>query len=125
MQYDKENIFAKIINGEIPCDKIYEDDFVLAFNDIAKAAPTHILVIPKGEYISFSDFVLKAKSNEVSGFFQKVRKIAVEIAGLEEDGFRIITNHGKDGSQSVFHFHVHILGGKQLGGLLADDTLIR
>jgi histidine triad (HIT) family protein len=123
--YDQENIFAKIIRGEIPSDKVYEDNDVLAFKDVNPAAPVHALVIPKGEYISFNDFAINATPDIVANFFRKVREIAVNELGLEEDGYRIVFNHGKNASQTVFHFHVHILGGKPLGGLIASDSLKR
>ena len=119
--YDKNNIFAKIIRGEIPAKKVYEDEKVLAFNDIQPAAPVHILVVTKGEYVSFNDFVQKAKAEEVKGFFARIQKIAEE-QGLDKNGYRIITNHGSDASQSVFHFHVHIIGGRPLGALIPGDT---
>lgn len=124
MMYDSSNIFAKILRGEIPAKKVFEDDDVLAFHDIAAAAPVHVLVVPKGEYVSFHDFMAKACAEEVAGFFSRVRSVAEKL-GLAQDGYRLITNHGFNGSQSVPHFHVHILGGKQLGGLLADDPLTR
>lgn len=124
MSYDRNNVFAKILRGEIPSKAVYEDEAVLAFHDISGAAPVHVLVIPKGEYTSFHDFAVKAKPEEVGGFFQRVRKVAEEL-GLAPDGYRLVTNHGYNGSQSVAHFHVHILGGRQLGGLLADDKLVR
>ena len=122
--YDENNIFARIIRGELPASKVYEDDQVLAFNDISPAAPAHVLVIPKGKYISFDDFMVKADERTVKHFFFTVRKIAADM-GLKENGYRLITNHGRDGSQTVPHFHVHILGGKQLGALLAGDRKIR
>lgn len=124
MDYDKDNIFAKILRGEIPNKTVFEDDDVLAFHDVAAAAPVHVLVIPKGEYISFHDFMAKACAEEVAGFFSRVRSVAEKL-GLPEDGYRLIMNHGYNGSQSVPHFHVHILGGQQLGGLLAHDNLVR
>ncbi len=117
MAYDKSNIFAKILRGEIPCKKIYEDDFALAFEDIAPAAPAHVLVIPKGEYVSFHDFTDHAPAEVMRGFFAAVREVAVQL-GLEQSGYRIISNHGADASQTVHHFHVHILGGRGLGGLV-------
>ena len=117
-QYDSNNIFAKIIHGEIPCKKVYEDDNTLAFHDVQPASPSHILVIPKGEYVSFDDFVHKASKQEIAEFFLAVRTIARDF-GLKETGYRLITNHGKDAEQSVPHFHVHLLGGKSLGRLLA------
>lgn len=123
-KYDSNNIFAKIIRGEIPCTKVYEDEKVLAFHDISKAAPTHVLVVPKGEYVSFAEFVCKANQEEKVDFFIKVAEIA-GLLGLNEDGYRLITNNGSDASQTVEHFHIHILGGKKLGGLLPKDKLIR
>lgn len=124
MTYDSQNIFAKMLRADIPCDRVYEDDYALAFHDIAPAAPVHVLVIPKGDYVSFDDFMQKAPANMVSGFFAAVQHIAAQL-GLQEGGYRLISNHGADASQSVAHFHVHILGGRPLGGLLADDPLTR
>lgn len=117
MAYDRENIFAKILRGEIPCKKIYEDHFALAFEDIAPAAPVHVLVIPKGEYSSFHDFIVDAPPEMVQGFFAAVQKVAAELK-LETNGYRIISNHGAQAGQAVPHFHVHILGGRPLGKLL-------
>lgn len=125
MTYDENNIFAKMIRGDMDCDKVYEDDHVLAFNDIAPAAPTHVLVIPKGNYISFDDFASNGNTEEVKTFFTTVQKIATEILGLQESGYRLICNHGPDSSQAVHHFHVHILGGRPLGGLVSGDALVR
>lgn len=122
--YDKDNIFAKIIRGEIHSDKVYEDDKVVAFKDLHPAAPIHVLVIPKGEYISFNDFAVKAGAEEVKSFFSAVQKIA-EQQGLDESGYRLITNHGPDASQTVHHFHVHVIGGRSLGGLVSGDALSR
>ncbi len=124
MIYNNSNIFAKIIRGEIPADKIFEDDKVLAFHDISKAAPTHILVIPKGEYVDFLDFTAKATSEEISYFFKKVNDIA-KLAQADESGFRLISNIGSDAHQTVPHFHLHILAGKTLGPLLSNDNLLR
>jgi histidine triad (HIT) family protein len=118
MPYDKNNIFAKILRGEIPCKKIYEDEFALAFNDIAPQAPVHVLVIPKGEYISFDDFAAKAPKDLVQGFFTAVQKVAAQLE-LTEGGYRLIANHGENAGQLVPHFHVHILAGKPLGKLVA------
>ena len=111
--YDKNNIFAKIIRKEIPCKIIYEDSEVLAFHDISAVAPVHVLVIPKGEYTSFDDFAVVAEPEIVGRFFAKVRNIAHDL-GVDETGYRIVTNHGPDASQTVHHFHVHILGGQKL-----------
>lgn len=116
-EYNPNNVFAKIIRGEIPSTKIFEDEQVLAIKDVAPSAPVHVLVIPKKPYVSFDDFVQTAKGNEIEIFFNKVRKVADHL-GLVESGYRIIFNHGRDAMQSVPHFHVHILGGKKLGALV-------
>lgn len=116
--YDNNNIFAKILRGEIPCEKIYEDEYVLAFPDINPKAPTHILVIPKGAYICFDDFAARASAEEIQGFFKAVTHITRE-KGLQEKGFRLISNKGVNGGQEVPHYHVHILGGKQMGPMLS------
>lgn len=118
MSYNDQNIFAKILRGEIPCDKVYEDEHVLAFNDIAPQAPTHILVIPKGQYIAIDDFGANAPAEEIKAFYAAISKIADEH-GLTNEGFRTIANTGTNGGQEVPHFHVHILGGKKLGPMLA------
>ncbi len=120
MIYDKNNIFAKILRGEIPSTKIYEDDFCLAFNDINPQSKIHILVIPKGEYISFDDFSKKASLEEFNAFFRAVGKISRD-AKISSSGYRIISNHGPDSHQEVPHFHVHILGGRPLGPLLVQS----
>ncbi len=116
--YDDNNIFAKILKGEIPCDKVYEDDFVLAFNDITPKAPVHILLIPKGKYVSIDDFGANASAAEVKGFYAALAKI-VQEKGIAETGFRSIANTGDDGGQEVPHFHVHILGGKPIGQMIS------
>lgn len=117
MAYDVSNVFAKILRGEIPCKAVYEDEWALAFPDIAPAAPLHVLVIPKGEFTSFHDFMQLATPAQVAGFFAAVQKVAA-LLGAEKGGYRLISNHGVDAAQSVAHFHVHILAGKELGGLL-------
>jgi diadenosine tetraphosphate (Ap4A) HIT family hydrolase len=117
MAYDKNNIFARIIRGEMQAKKIYEDEFVLAIEDIAPAAPSHVLIMPKGNYSSFDDFSTHADPKTVAHFFKTVASIAEKLK-LQESGYRLITNHGADASQSVAHFHVHLLGGRALGGLL-------
>jgi histidine triad (HIT) family protein len=119
MAYDNSNIFAKIIRGEIPTKKLYEDEYVIAIEDIEPAAPTHILVIPKGDYSSFDDFSQNASPETIARFFTTIQKLAKQF-GIDKSGYRLITNHGQDASQSVAHFHVHLLGGKQLGKLLPD-----
>lgn len=115
--YDSSNIFARILRGEIPCSKVYEDDHVLAFNDIAPKAPVHVLVIPKGAYISIDDFGMNAPAEEIKALYSAVAKIAAE-KGLTDTGFRTIANTGLNGGQEVPHFHLHILGGKKLGAML-------
>lgn len=117
MAYDVNNIFAKILRGEIPCDKVYEDDFSLAFRDINPQAPTHVLVIPKGPYVSFDDFSEKANPQELSGFFKAVGKVAKELK-INHDGYRLLANHGANAHQEVPHFHVHLFAGKPLGPML-------
>ena len=111
--YDQNNIFARIIRGEVASVKIYEDEKILAFEDVNKEAPVHILVVPKGEFVSFSDFVTKSDSGEIDDFFKKVAKIASD-QGLDASGYRLITNNGSGAGQTVFHFHVHILGKKKM-----------
>jgi diadenosine tetraphosphate (Ap4A) HIT family hydrolase len=119
MAYDDNNIFARILRGEIPAKKIYEDDYALAFPDIAPKAPTHVLVIPKGKYTSIHDFGARANEAEIAGFYRAVSKIAQDL-GLVEGGFRSIANTGLNGGQEVPHFHIHLLGGKQLGAMISD-----
>ena len=117
MSYDSNNIFAKILRGEIPCNKAFENDYALAFHDISPAAPVHILVVPKGAYVSFDDFAVKASADEIAGFFKAVQTVAA-AAGVDAEGYRLLANHGSNAGQEVPHFHVHILGGRPLGGLL-------
>lgn len=117
MSYDDSNVFARILRGEIPCDKVYEDDHVLAFKDIAPMAPVHILVIPKGAYVSSADFAAKASAEEKAAFMTALGHIAQE-AGLDPDGYRLIANHGQNAHQEVPHFHMHIVGGRTLGRML-------
>ena len=124
MSYSQDNIFAKIIRGEIPAKKVYEDEKVLAFHDISQAAPIHVLVIPKGEYLDFHAFASKASSQDVAHFFKKVSEIAT-ILEADKTGYRLISNIGSDSHQTVPHFHVHILAGKKLGPLLSHVNLLR
>jgi histidine triad (HIT) family protein len=120
MSYDRDNVFAKILRGEIPCQKIYEDAHVLAFKDIRPQAPVHALVIPKGEYVSFDDFSAKASAEEQAAFLRAVGQVARGL-GVAESGYRILTNSGTDANQEVAHFHVHIFGGKKLGRMLPRE----
>ncbi len=116
--YDTQNIFARILRGDIPCQKVYEDDHVLAFRDIQPKAPTHILVIPKGAYIDIADFGARASSDEIAAFFRAVAKIS-EQENVINTGFRSIANTGLNGGQEVPHFHLHLLGGKHIGPMVA------
>jgi diadenosine tetraphosphate (Ap4A) HIT family hydrolase len=115
--YDEQNIFARILRGEIPCKRVAEDDFTLAFHDINPQAPVHVLVIPKGPYVSFADFSAKASEAEIAGFFRAVGRVAHDL-GVETPGYRLLANMGPDSNQEVPHFHVHILAGKNLGRML-------
>ena len=117
MAYENDNVFAKILRGELPCDKVYENDHALAFRDIQPQAPVHILVIPKGSYVSLDDFSENASDAEISEFFRAVGLVARD-ARVVETGYRVLTNHGDDGHQEVPHFHVHVLGGRDLGGMV-------
>lgn len=117
MSYDSNNIFAKILRGEIPCKKVYEDDHVLAFHDIAPQAPSHILVLPKGAYRDMTDFSAKAGADEIAALFRAVGKVA-KGQGLDETGYRVISNCGANGGQEVPHLHLHILGGRRLGRMV-------
>jgi histidine triad (HIT) family protein len=116
--YDRNNVFSKILRGEIPCKKVYEDTHVLAFHDINPQAPTHILVIPKGEYVSADDFGANASPEEAQAMFRAVAKIARDV-GATETGFRILANHGIHANQEVPHFHIHLFAGRPLGPMLA------
>ncbi len=117
MAYDENNIFARILRGEIPCDKVFENEHVLAFRDINPQTPTHVLVIPKGAYVSSDDFAEKASDAEIAVFFRAVGQIARDL-GLVAPGYRILANHGRDAHQEVPHFHLHVFGGKDLGRMI-------
>lgn len=117
MAYDENNIFAKILRGEIPCKKVYEDDFALAFHDINPQAPIHVLVIPKGPYVSMADFTAHAPDALVVGFMRAVGKTA-EALDLVESGYRTLANAGTNSHQEVPHLHIHIFGGRPLGPML-------
>ena len=118
MTYNNNNIFAKILRQEIPCKKVYENEYALAFYDINPQAKIHILVIPKGKYISFSDFSKNATKNEIEGFFKAVGKVAGD-QNLDEEGYRILANHGTNAGQEVPHFHIHIFGKQPLGPMIS------
>ena len=117
-EYDQNNIFAKILRGEIPCDTVYSNDHVLAFRDIAPQAPVHILLVPRGAYVSIDDFAANALPEALAAFYAALAAI-VEQEGLRERGFRCIANAGADGGQEVAHFHMHILGSRPLGPMLS------
>ncbi len=118
MAYDDNNVFAKILRGEIPNKTVYEDEHALAFHDINPQAPVHVLVIPKGRYVSWVDFALHATDAEMAGFVRAVGKTAAML-GLDDDGYRLLANHGPNSHQEVPHLHVHIFGGRRLGPMLA------
>ena len=116
--YDGNNIFARILRGEIPSRTVYEDEHALAFNDINPLSPTHILVIPKGPYVSWDDFSARASDSEIAGFVRAVGRVARD-AGLVETGYRLLANTGLSSGQEVPHLHVHIFAGRSLGPMLA------
>jgi len=116
--YDDNNIFAKILRGEIPSRKVYEDEFALAFHDINPQAPHHVLVIPKGRYVAFADFAATAPDAEITGFIRAVGHVA-RMLGFEESGYRLLANMGPDSHQEVPHLHVHLFAGRPLGPMLA------
>lgn len=118
LPYDDTNVFARILRGELPCDKVYEDAWTLAFHDIAPAAPVHILVVPKGAYVSWDDFSVRASDEEIAGFVRAVGHVAREHA-LVVPGYRLLANVGAHGGQEVPHLHVHLFGGAPLGPMIA------
>ncbi len=118
MTYDSNNIFARILRGEIPCAKVYEDDHVLAFDDIAPKAPVHTLVLPKGPYVSLSHMSQRASDAEIAAVFRAIHTVA-GLKGVAVSGFRVISNDGPNSGQEVPHLHFHILGGDFVGPLLA------
>lgn len=118
MVYDDNNVFARILRGEIPCRKVYEDERTLAFHDINPQAPIHILVIPKGAYVSMVDFTARASETEIAALFRAVSKVA-EIAGVIDEGWRLLSNVGINGGQEVPHLHIHVFGGRKLGPMIA------
>lgn len=116
--YDDSNVFARILRGEIPSRRVYEDEWAIAFHDIAPQAPVHVLVIPRGTYVSMADFTQNATADEIAGFVRAVGTVARQL-GLEEPGYRILANVGGHGGQEVPHLHVHLFGGAPLGPMLA------
>jgi len=116
-QYDDSNIFAKIIRGEIPCNKVHEDDHTLAFYDVNPQTPTHVLVVPKGRYVNSDDFFNEASDAEITAFMRTVGKVAREL-GVADSGYRMLANAGTDAHQEVPHFHMHIFAGTDLGPMI-------
>lgn len=117
--YDTENVFARILRGEIPCDKVLENEHALAFRDIAAQAPDHVLVIPKGAYVSYDQFACSASDEEIVGLTRLIGEVCEKL-GVQPDGFRMIANTGPNAVQDVPHLHVHILAGRPLGRMLRD-----
>jgi diadenosine tetraphosphate (Ap4A) HIT family hydrolase len=117
MAYDSNNVFARILRGEIPCKKVFEDQHALAFHDINPQAKTHVLVIPKGAYVSWDDFSASASDAEIVGFTRAVGQVARAL-GAAEGGYRVLANHGRHAHQEVPHFHVHIFAGQPLGRMI-------
>ncbi len=117
MAYDDNNIFARILRGELSCDKVFEDEHVLAFRDINPQTPVHILVIPKGAYVSLDDFAAEASEVEIAALVRAVARIARDH-GVVEPGYRVLVNTGADANQEVAHLHVHIFGGQPLGRMI-------
>lgn len=115
--YDDQNVFARILRGEIPSNRVYEDEWAVAFHDIAPHAPTHILVIPRGRYVSWDDFAERGSAEEIAGFVRAVGHVARE-RGLVGSGYRLLANIGRDAGQEVPHLHVHLFGGGPLGPML-------
>ena len=117
MSYDRSNIFARILRGEIPCNKVYEDDYALAFHDISPKAPIHVLIIPKGEYQSFDDFSAGADAEAIAGFYRAAQRVASQL-GVTGQGYRVLANTGADAHQEVQHYHLHLFAGCDLGTMV-------
>ena len=117
MAYDRDNVFARILRGELPSARVYEDEHVLAFRDIHPQAPVHVILIPKGKYVSVDDFSESASDAELAAFTRAIGRIARQ-EGIAETGYRILANHGEAAHQDVPHFHLHIVGGRELGPML-------
>ena len=117
MIYDKNNIFAKILREEIPCKKVYENEYVLAFYDVNPQKKIHVLLIPKGEYVDLDDFNMKASDNEIVGLNKAITHVS-NLLGTREKGYRTLTNIGSDGGQEVPHLHFHIFAGEKVGKMV-------
>jgi histidine triad (HIT) family protein len=118
--YDESNIFARILRGEIPCTKVYEDEWALAFNDIHPQAPVHVLVIPRGAYVCWDDFAAKASDAEMAGFVRAIGAVARQL-GIDAPGYRMLSNCGLDSLQEVPHLHVHLFAGRRMGHILVQQ----
>jgi diadenosine tetraphosphate (Ap4A) HIT family hydrolase len=118
MPYDRDNVFARILRGEIPCQKVHENEHALAFRDIRPLTPVHVLVIPKGEYTTFDEFAAKATDAELAGWVRAIGAAARE-SGVVESGYRVLANNGPDAHQEVPHLHMHVFGGRDLGGMIS------
>ncbi|MFN7633455.1 MAG: histidine triad nucleotide-binding protein [Acetobacteraceae bacterium] len=116
--YDDQNVFARILRGEIPSKRVFEDEWAIAFHDINPQAPVHVLVIPRGRYVSMADFTARGSAAEIAGFFRAVGEVT-RILGLETDGYRLLANMGEAAGQEVPHLHVHVFAGRPLGPMLA------
>lgn len=116
--YDHANVFARILRDEIPSQRVYEDDWAIAFHDLAPQTPVHVLVIPRGAYVSWADFSAHASDAEIAGFVRAIGAVGRQL-GLEEPGYRLLANTGHDAHQEVPHLHVHLFGGRPLGAMLA------
>lgn len=119
--YDPANVFARILRDEVPSRRVYEDEWAIAFHDIAPQAPVHVLVIPRGPYVALADFVATASEAEIAGFFRAVGQVAAQL-GLEAPGYRILSNMGMHAGQEVPHLHVHLFGGAPLGAMLVKPV---
>jgi histidine triad (HIT) family protein len=119
LPYDDSNVFARILRGELPCSKVYEDDWALAFDDIRPQAPVHVLVIPKGSYVSWDDFTARAADKEIAGFMRAVGNVTRQLV-LDRPGYRLMVNMGGHGHQEIAHLHVHIFGGRQFFQMICD-----
>lgn len=119
LPYDESNIFARILRGELPCSKVYEDDWAIAFHDIRPQAPVHVLAIPKGAYVGWDDFTAKASDAEIAGFTRAIGAVTRQLE-LDKPGYRLMVNMGQHGHQEVPHLHVHIFGGRQFRVMISD-----
>lgn len=119
LPYDSDNVFARILRGELPCSKVWENEHALAFHDIRPQAPVHVLVIPKGAYVSWDDFSARAEDAQIAGFVRAVGTVT-RLLELDRPGYRLMINMGHDGHQEVPHLHVHIFGGRQFRQMICD-----